>query len=211
MLAGRVLPSNLFDTMNEYFQLVIQDNGVLKSKIEDQMVKISRDGDKAKLLSHDNQSLMTQQLLDQEIQSELEDKIRVQDIELGRLQFRIDCVIEDHLRDIQGKDSEIANLQAANDGHSHEMDILARNDARGLHYLVQTKNQMIAFLNTELNSVRGEKWALEQNRQAQIEIREFEAVAVCLSDRESEELKIRLGKADEELRELRERLGEYEF
>lgn len=91
-LAGRVLPSNLFDAMNEYFQLVIEENGILKRKVEEQLVEISGDRDRAKLLAYDNQSLKTQQILDEEIQSELEDKIRVQDIELGRLEFKIDCV-----------------------------------------------------------------------------------------------------------------------
>ena len=211
MLASRVLPSNLFDAMNEYFQLVIQDNGVLKSKIEGQMLEISSGKDKAKLLRYDNRSLETQQLLDRGIQSELEDKIRVQDIELGRLQFQIDSVVEEHLGEIQAKDSAITTLQASNDGHLREMGILAQNDARGLHHLVQTKNQMIAFLNTELNTLRGDKWELEQNEQARTENAKFEAVAVCLSERETEELKIRLGNADEELKELRERLRQYEF
>lgn len=59
MLAGRVSPSALHDAMNEYFQLVIEDNDVLKKKFEDQLVEISRDRDKAKLLSHDNRSLKT--------------------------------------------------------------------------------------------------------------------------------------------------------
>lgn len=56
-LAGRVLPSNLFDAMNEYFQLVIEDNELLKRKVEEQLVEISGDRDRAKLLAYDNQSL----------------------------------------------------------------------------------------------------------------------------------------------------------
>lgn len=211
LLAGRVLPSSLFDAMNEYFQLVIEDNGVLKKKIEDQMVEISSVSDKAKLLSCDNKSLTTQQLLDQEIQSEIEDKIRVQDTELDRLEFKIEYVVQEHTRDIEGKNSEIANLQAANHSHLHEIGLLAQNDERGLRHLVQTKNHEIARLNADLNKVREEKWELEQKEQDRLENAEFEEVAVCFSDRESEELKLQLGAADQELRELRGRLQEYEF
>ena len=211
MLAGRVLPSSLFDAMNEYFQLVTEDNGVLKKKIEDQMVEISSVSDKAKLLSCDNKSLTTQQLLDQEIQSELEAKIRVQDTELGRLELKIECVVEEHLRDLMGKNSEIANLQAANHSHLHEIDLLAQNDERGLRHLVQTKNHEIAGLNADLNKVREEKWELEQKEQDRLENAVFDEMLVCYSDRESEEVKLRLGAADQELRELRRRLQEYEF
>ena len=41
MLSHQILPSDLFDAMNEYFQLVIEDNGVLKEKIQNQILEIS--------------------------------------------------------------------------------------------------------------------------------------------------------------------------
>lgn len=56
MLASRILPSTLFDAMNEYFQLVINDNDILKAKIEDQILEICLEKEKIKLLSLENQS-----------------------------------------------------------------------------------------------------------------------------------------------------------
>lgn len=209
MLAGRVLPSNLFDAMNEYFQLILQDNGILMKKVEDQMVEISSDKDRAKLLCYDNRCLTTQHLLDQVIQSELEDKIRAQDVELGRLEVEIDCVVAERLHEIDIRDSLIANLKSTIDNQSREADFLAQaTDVGDIRQLVQTKNRQIAGLNMELNNLRGEKWALEQYKRAQIENGEFTAVAVCFSERESEQLKMRLAAADEEIWELRRRLQE---
>lgn len=210
MLAGRVLPSNLFDAMNEYYQLVIQDNGILTKKIEDQMVEISSHRNTAKLLCYDNRCLKTQQLLDQKIQSELEDKIRAQDVELGRLEFEIGCVTAEHLQDIEVKDSVITNLKATIDNHSREADSLARaTDVGDIRQLVQTKNRQIVGLNVELNNLRGENRALEQYKRAQIENEQFTAVAVYFSERESEQLKMRLAVADEEIWGLRRRLQEW--
>lgn len=78
MLSHRILPSDLFDAMNEYFQLVIEDNSVLKEKIQNQILEISENNDQAELLRSDIRDLQKQSLLDHETQANLEAKIRAQ-------------------------------------------------------------------------------------------------------------------------------------
>ncbi|MCJ1265802.1 hypothetical protein MMC22_005683 [Lobaria immixta] len=90
------------------------------------------------------------------------------------------------------KNSATANLAAIIDAHLREADFLARaTDARDIRHQVQAKNYEIARLNGELNNLRAEKWAFQQKMKAPNEDRAFVAVAVCFSERESEELRLR--------------------
>ena len=70
---------------------------------------------------------------------------------------------------------------------------------------MQSKNQEIADLKVKLNSLRAEKCQLEQNERALNAAGQFEMIANCYAERESEELKIRLRDANNELQMLRRR------
>ena len=126
VLASRILPSNFFNAMGEQFQLVIEDNDILKKKIKDQTLEISSAKNKIKRLDIEMQCLKKQRFLDQDIIAELEGRIISQDIALGRLQFEVDCIVEEYHHEIEGKNDLMVNLQAQNDNPSSEIGSLAQ-------------------------------------------------------------------------------------
>lgn len=178
----------------------------MKANIEDQRLKISGDKDNMKLLSSENQSLMQQSSLHRETQASLEHKIRGLDIEIGRLQFKVDCDLEEYQRGIQGKDSVIANLQALNEERSREIETLVR----GAHiHLIQRKNFEIARLQADLSDRTAENRALEQRVQARDE-EGVTAIVTYLAEMESDDLRIELRKTTEELTKLQRQVQESE-
>lgn len=204
MLSRRVLPSDLFDAMSEYYQLVIEDNGVLQKKVEHQMLEISSNQAQAKLLYSVQESLTEQSLQDQETKCNLEMKIRAQDIDIGRLEFKIDCLTEEHLQETQGQISAMANLQTVNYAQSCELDILARaTDPSSVRNLIKSKNRLILSLHADLANLQAATCALQQNEKAREEADKSALAAACYADTELEQLKIRLRDTDAELQRLR--------
>lgn len=202
MLAGRIVPSNLFAAMNDYFQLVIKDNESLKSKVEEQILEISGKNDRIQLLSFEKQSLEKQALSDRERHGKLEHRIREQDIEIGRLDFKVDTDAEEHLGEIEDEGAQIADLEAKNEELSHENDTLVRGDGMGLRRLIRSKNLEIAQLNTNLGDLEAEKSELEQKIRV-ADQQGVAAVATYLAEMESDELRIQLRSTTEELTKLR--------
>lgn len=131
---------------------------------------------------------------------------------IQNLEAQLAHSVDSHLRNIEGKDSVIANLQAKIDYSSRQIDALVRptND-KGLQHLVRSKNHEMASLNADLSNLRAENWALQQNERAREEEGEFTAVAAIYSEIESNGLKIRLREAEEELTKLRSKAPESEI
>ncbi|MCJ1423087.1 hypothetical protein MMC29_000968 [Sticta canariensis] len=202
MLAGRIVPSDLFAAMNDYVQLVIKDNEILKSKVEEQILEISGKNDKIQLLDFEKQSLEKQALSDRETHGKLEYRIREQDIEIGQLEFKINSDAEEHLGEIEDKDAQIADLEAKNEELSHENDTLVRGDSICLRRLIRSKNLEIAQLNTNLGDLEAEKSELEEKLRV-VDQQGEAAVVTYLAEMESDELRIRLRSTTEELTELR--------
>lgn len=209
MLSDRIVPSDLFTAMNEYFDLVIRENDWLQQKVDDQALESSLDKDKARQLRIDNQDLEKQALANRETQAGLKDKIRTLDDEIGRLEFRIEAVIDEHRCEIKDKDSIIAVLRAEKDDLAQDVDSLAREtDPSSIANMVARKNHKIAELKTEVKNLEDEKSSHEQNERHFHAVGEFNALANCYAEIESEELKIRVRNMDEELRMLRRRVYE---
>ncbi|MCJ1423593.1 hypothetical protein MMC29_001477 [Sticta canariensis] len=209
MLGGQIAPSTLFESMNEYFQLVLKDNNILRANIEDQMLRISSDKDSMKLLSSENQSLKQQSSLDRQTQASLEHKICGLDIEIGRLEFKVDCDLEEHQRGIQGKDSVIASLHAINDERSREVEALIRGADTGFRRLIRGKNFEIARLKADLSDRTAENRALAQTVQARDE-EGVTTIVTYLAEMESDDLRLQLRTATEELTKLQRQLQESE-
>ena len=209
MLAGRITRSSLFESMNEYFQLVLKDNAILTANIEDQLLKISDHKDRMKLLNFENQGLKQQSSLDQETKAGLEQKIGGLDIEIGRLEFKVDSDLEEYQRGIRGKDSVIANLQAVNDERSREVEALVRGTDFDFRRLLQRRDMEIARLKADLADRTAEKRALEETVQARDQ-EGVTAIVTYLDELESDDLRIELRAANEELTNLRRQVQESE-
>ena len=209
MLSDRIVPSDLFTAMNEYFHLVIRDNVRLQQKVGDHSTDSFLDWDNARQLRIDNHNLEKQAMAHRETQAGLEDKIRTLESEIEHLEFKIEGVIDEHRCQIKDKDSVIAVLRAEKDDLAQDVDSLAREtDPSSIANLVARKNLRIAELKTEVKNLEDEKYTLEQNERHLNAVGEFNAIANCYSERESEELKIRVRNMDEELRMLRRRVYE---
>lgn len=207
MLRGRIVPSDLFGAMNEYFQLVIKDNDVLRSKIQEQMLETSSNKDTIKLLRFDNKKQQELLSLNRETQSKLEEGTKAQDLEIGRLRVEV----EEQLGDMDDKDDEIANLEAEIDERSRQIDDLVRaTDDRGLQHLIQSRDHEIADLKANLQNLEDDNYNLEQNQSARDRERRDEVLLIARSITESDELKIRLRAAEEEVGRLRREMQDSE-
>ena len=142
---------------------------------------------------------------DRETHDKLEHRIREQDIEIGRLEFKVDSETEEHLDEIEDKDAQIADLEAKNEELSHENDTLVRGDGIGLRRLIRSKNLEIAQLNTNLGDLEAEKSELEQ-KIGVVDQQGVAAVATYLAEMESDELRIQLRSTTEELTELQRKV-----
>lgn len=211
MLARRIVPSALFDAMNEYFHLVIKDNDLLKATIKEQTLEISTDRDQIKLLRFENQNLKERALFEKKIQAELGDKIRAQDNEIGGLELKLDSVAKKQVHVVKSKDSVIANMQADIDEYLDEITILRGTNERDSERLDQSQTHVIVGLRSDLDHLWARICELEHNEEARKAEAEFTAFAVCRSEIESDQLKIRLETANEELKKLRRKVQQSEI
>lgn len=213
MLERRILPSHLFDSMNEYFQLVVKDNKVLKKKIHHQMRELSLNKDAIGLLNHESQSLKRQKLLDQQTQAKLEDQcsVQVHDIEVGRLESEIEYVVKKHNLEIEEINREIANVRSQNEDRSREIGSLVQtSDESSIQHLVQIQSYKIAGLDATIVDLRAERWALQQRSHERDEEVRLQNEMAYGFELEFEELEIRLSAAEAELAELRKNVCECE-
>lgn len=200
MLGGRIVPSDLFGAMDEYFQLAIKDNDVLRTKIQEQMLETFSDKDMIKLLRFENKKQQQLLSLNQETQSKLEEGTKAQDLELGRLRMEV----EEHPRDMEEQDARIANLEAEIEERTLEIDDLVEaTDDRGLQHLIQSRDHEIADLKANLKDLEDENCDLEQKQAARDRERRDEVLLFARSIKETNELKIRLRAAEEEVVRLR--------
>ncbi|MCJ1469466.1 hypothetical protein MMC07_008099 [Pseudocyphellaria aurata] len=213
-LESRILPSDLLDSMNEYFQFTVRDNEVLKKKIQVQMRELSLNKDTIESMSLESQSLKRQKMMDQQTQAELEDRCSVQlhGIEVGRLEIEIECAVKKQTLEIEECNRQIANVRSQKDDRSREIDNLVRtSDESSFQQLVQTQNFKIAGLNATILDLRAERWALQRREHDRIEEVRLQREVAYSAELEFNELKIRLSAADQELAELRREVGEGEI
>ena len=209
MLAGRIVPSDLSASMNDYFQLVIKDNKYLISKVEEQILEISGENDRRQLLDSEKQNLEKQALSDREVNRKLEHQLREQDSKIGRLELEVDIDVKEHLGKIEYKDAQIAYLKATNGKLSEENNTLVRGDSIGLRRLIRGKNLEIARLNAKVGDLHAEKSELEQKMQV-ADQQGVAAVATYLAEMESDELRIQLRRTTDELTKLQGQVHEAE-
>ncbi|MCJ1467689.1 hypothetical protein MMC07_006314 [Pseudocyphellaria aurata] len=207
-LGSRIPTSDISTAMIELFQLAVADNHAIQTKIRDQRRDISLDKDNIKLLSHDIKTLKRRSSWAKKNQLELEDRIRAHDIEVGRLEFKLGCVQEEHTREMKSRDHTLAELIAQHEALSHELEVLAHPsvDADVQALLLHKSNQLADLRNT-VSDLRDENSYLQEEQQAHDEVAADTAVKACASERELEELKTRLSAATEEIASLRARLG----
>ncbi|MCJ1465277.1 hypothetical protein MMC07_003893 [Pseudocyphellaria aurata] len=211
MLARRIVPSDLFEFMNEYFHLVVDDNKILKAKVEEQSLEAFKDREKIRELKGLNEILEKSKLFDKQLMNARDDKIIELDNQLGGLKLEFDCVTNEQVQIIKNKDSVIANMRAEIDGYSREITILQETDERELVKRMLRKNDEIAGLRNDLDRQWLRNCELQRNENARIAEAEFTAFAVCKSEIESDQLKARFDTANEELRQLRRKLQESEI
>lgn len=201
-------PSDLSTAMIELFRLAVGDSHALQTKIRDHRRNIFSGKDDVKLLSHEIKTLKRRSLWAKGSQVELEEKIRAHDITIGRLEFKLDCVHEEHAREMKDRGRTLASLTAQHEDLSNELDCLSHPSGDAdVQALLQRKSKQLADLVFDARNLRAEISALQKEHQARDQVAGDTAVEACASERESEELKVRLRAATEEIASLRARLG----
>ena len=103
----------------------------------------------------------------------------------------------------------IANLQAVNDERSREVEALVRGTDFDFRRLLQRRDMEIARLKADLADRTAEKRALEETVQARDQ-EGVTAIVTYLDELESDDLRIELRAANEELTNLRRQVQESE-
>lgn len=201
MLVSKVRRDDLINAMNDYFQIAIQDNAILKAEIIRQASALSSQTRKAKLLEIALREAARSLKKETETSSELKLVLSTKDVELGALQIELDSIRADHQSIIEEKEGKVADAEwRMAEAYDATVELMTKTRGERERFFIQGKDKKIAALERKCQEQASSFDRLELYVWIQADVSAQNAFDAINTRAELKEAQRKLAAAQEQLR-----------